>query len=80
MSVTDMFNCTHGPKKDCHACLVANLAEVLKSALFVERAHDAHINPDDPCWCQDARAVLEMAKSLYVGPAEAALDHGHPHE
>ena len=36
-SSTDMYNCAHGPKKDCHACLVpelvAALANIVKASV-----------------------------------------------
>ena len=38
------------------------LLEALESVLFAERKHDGHINPDNPCWCQDARTAIKAAK------------------
>ncbi len=32
-SVTNMNLCTHGPKKDCHACLVGELVDVMGQLL-----------------------------------------------
>ncbi len=28
-STTSMYDCTHGPKKDCHACLVREFVEAM---------------------------------------------------
>ena len=87
MSVTDMYNCTHGPKKDCHACLIPEMAAALDRLITaaveghdVMRGLERYDTKDIANALTEARAVLEKAKVLYVGPAEAALDHGHPHE
>ena len=78
-STTDMYECTHGPKKDCHACLVREMAAVL------EQATQNFTPADWGWWLPRARAVLEKAKLIddcvpAEEAAEAALDHGHPHE
>ena len=82
-SLTDMYNCTHGPKKDCHACLIPELVEALEQAARGRHYLEEHqIGFGDCYWvpCSEARAILDKATVLYVGPAEAALDQGHPHE
>jgi hypothetical protein len=80
-SATDMSNCTHGPKKDCAECLVAEMAMALDFASAYAHNRGIHGAPFSRCGfevCMKARAVLE--KALYVGPPEVPLDHGHPHE
>ena len=73
MSATDMYNCTHGPKKDCHACIVRELVEALKAA--IEWRDKLAANPmsqeaweglvgEDGCLDNEARAVLEKAKLI----------------
>lgn len=71
-SVTDMHNCIHGPKRDCHACLVGELVEALKplAVLNVWVPNNKRIwNDDSLLECKikmvharNAAAVLEKAK------------------
>ena len=88
MSATDMYDCTHGPKSDCHACLVGELVEVLEHFLVDYNISYAALQRDD--WCEyekreiviAARAVLEKAKLIEdcipaEQAAEVAMDHGH---
>ncbi len=78
MSATDMYDCTHGPRKDCHACLVKELVEALEwaSAASGKAVQDAQ--PAGDGWFKVppgtlarlggmealARAVLEKAKEM----------------
>lgn len=66
MSVTDMYDCTHGPKKDCHACLVGELVEALESR---------HYHAPTSCWarryqlpagttCDHCEPALEKAQLI----------------
>ena len=41
--------------------------EALKAALLVETEHDGHINPDDRCWCQEARAAIAATPDTVCG-------------
>ena len=83
MSVTDMYECTHGPKKDCHACLVRELVKALENLMYTRPDGTSHIslceewNSSCRYSCIQVRAVLEKANALYAGPAEVPLDHGH---
>ena len=93
-SVTSMYDCTHGPKKDCAQCLIPEMAAALEMAVewrdklaaspASQEAWEALVE-EDGCLDNEARAVLEKAKLLddcipAEEAAEAALDHGHPHE
>ncbi len=72
-SATDMYNCTHGPKKDCAQCLVPELVKALEG-FHADYGHFinceglyrlVHFNDhNEPCSfnCTQARAVLEKAK------------------
>ncbi len=57
-SVTSMFDCTHGPKKDCHACLVGEMARALEEAVGLNTIRSWRE------WLPNARAVLEKANLI----------------
>ena len=80
MSVTDMYNCTHGPKRDCHACLIPEMAAVLEQAVGYFAGGDHVTFWRD--WLLKARALIEKAKLIddcipSEEAYEAAMDHGH---
>ena len=81
-SLTSMYDCTHGPKRDCHACLIPEMAKALDELLASLKPNPAPFTRSDfRGIVRDARAVLEKAKLIEdCIPAEAALDHGHRHE
>ena len=69
-STTSMYDCTHGPKKDCHACLVGELVTVLTEMIywfgsdgFVPSAKSWDEGKPQACKVK-ARAVLEKAKEI----------------
>ena len=66
-SLTAMYDCTHGPKKDCAQCLNRELVEALEGLL---KDHCDLVNSGDSGFWEveeeeeviAARAVLEKAK------------------
>ncbi len=72
MSVTEMYDCTHGPKKDCHACLVGEFVEAMgeiahKLGVLRQVAEASGVRYDARILRELeelARAVLEKAKLL----------------
>ena len=73
MSVTNMNLCTHGPKKDCHACLVGELVAILERCLpyidghFKAWSYESDrqaLNRVRSELLRDGCAVLEKAKQL----------------
>lgn len=83
-SATDMYDCTHGPKKDCHACLVRELVAALERAKILIWDYAHVFSPEERFGIMDGHSqvctALRNAKALYVGPAEVPPDHGHPHD
>ena len=59
-SVTSMYDCTHGPKKDCHACLIPEMAAVIEGALKLRIESPVAMRQ----WISKARAVLEKANLI----------------
>jgi len=80
MSVTNRYECRHGPKSDCHACLIPEMAKALERII---EARDAYHGGDLARAVDSARAVLDKANALDPDcipaeqAAEVALDHGH---
>lgn len=66
-SVTSMFDCTHGPKKDCHACIVGELVAALEGAteMLCHHARSLHANLEP---------VQELRVLQVINPARAALE------
>ena len=59
-SVTSMFDCTHGPKKDCHACIVGELVEALEA--LASGGIGASTRPDFWCvYCGSDNSHFEKA-------------------
>jgi hypothetical protein len=76
-SLTDMHNCTHGPKANCHKCLIPELVKALKG--FQEDGSDhffgcimnrlsgediADLGVTCDLWCAKARALINKAKLI----------------
>ncbi len=64
-SLTDMRECRHGPKANCHKCLIPELVGVLEdcaTALHADRMHDGRFWDCDRWGCGAARALIEKAK------------------
>ena len=61
-SLTSMYNCTHGPKKDCHACLVPELVNALETAMARREPNKSYTLPVG--WFRDTRALIEKARLI----------------
>ncbi len=58
-----MYGCTHGPKKDCHACLIPELVDALERMMM----GFSHVGQQTMCQCpacKQARALIAKAKQL----------------
>ena len=90
MSVTNMNLCTHGPKKDCHACLVGEFVEAMgeiahKLGVLRRVAEASGVRYDARNLSELeklARAILEKAKLIedcvpWDDAAEIAANQGH---
>ena len=71
-STTSMYDCTHGPKRDCHACLVREFVEAMgeiahKLGVLRQVAEASGVRYDARNLRELeelARAVLEKAKKI----------------
>ncbi len=72
-SLTDMRDCAHGPKANCHKCMFRELVGVLEGIL------DCHTRSiTDEAW-ENAHTALEKAKLIDPAciPREEAAEERH---
>jgi hypothetical protein len=55
-----MYDCTHGPVKDCTKCLVPQLVKALETAMARREPGKSYTLPVN--WFRDTRALINKAK------------------